>query len=1111
MSDRKDNYQILIEKLDKFSRKYYVNKLIRGFLYFTALALVLFLGMNFAEHFFEFGTGMRKTLFYSFIGMSVASFAFWVMLPLLNYFKLGKVISHEQAAGIIGDHFPDVKDKLLNVLQLSKQAENAPNAELVFAGINQKTEKIKLVPFRSAIDLGNNRKYLKYALPPLMLLIVMLFAAPNIIKDSTNRLINNNIETVKEAPFNFIIDKENLEVVQFEDHVLEVKVNGEVLPDQVFVDIDKYQYRLTKEDQNTFTYKFSNVQKTTDFKIFSGKVESDVNTLNVLKKPNILGFEVSLDYPNYTGRKDESLSNIGDLVVPVGTKLRWSFNASNTDDIALNFSQTKKLQKAERFDSELFTFKKRAMKDESYKLYISNNQLPNADSVAYAITVIPDLYPTISAEKFVDSLDSKLLFFVGEASDDHGMVNLSFNYQIKKHKGAQGELISIKMPKPDAKQVQFDYTWDVALLELGPGDEISYYFEIFDNDGVNGSKSAKTNLMMFEMPTLEELEEKEDQNNEDIQKKLEQSLKDSKKLQEDMKKMREKVLQKKELDWQDRKELEKLLDQQKEMEKQIEEAKEKFEENLKNQEQFEQPDEEIQEKQEKMQEMFEELMSEEMKDLMKQIEDLLQELEKDDALEMMEEMEFSDEEMEMELDRMIEMLKQLEVEKEMKDQMEKLEELAEKQEELAKETEEESKPQDQLEKEQEEINEEFEKLQEKQEEIEKKNEELEKPKDIGDQEEKMEDIEQDLSDSKEEIKKGDNKKASGKQKDGAQKMKQMASDMKMQMEAGEMEQMEEDMAALRQLLENLMTLSFDQEDLIDFFAKTNVNTPRYVDLVQQQYKMKDDFQIVEDSLQALSKRVFQIESFVTEKVHEIKSNVKDGLKDLEERKKPQASDHQQRSMKGLNDLALMLSEVMNQMQQQMSSMMQGSQMCKNPGGKPGQGKTPGDKISQGQKGLNEQMQKMKEGLEKGKDGKGMSKEFAQMAAKQAALRKALRDKQKEKQQRGQGDKELQELIDQMNKVETDLVNKRLTNEMMKRQQDILTKLLESEKAERQRKFEEKRKAEVATQKERKMPPSLEEYIKKRESEIEMFKHVSPSLRPYYKMLVEEYYKELKGE
>ena len=1111
MANSTNNYQLLISNLDKFIRKFYVNQLIRGFLYFFALVLVLFLGMNFLEHFFYFGSATRKVMFYSFMGVNAVSFVGWVLIPLLKYFHLGTVISHEQAAGIIGDHFPDVKDKLLNVLQLSKQAEGAPNAELVFAGINQKTEKIKLVPFKSAIDLGKNRKHLKYALPPLMLLFFILLAAPSLIKDSSNRLYNNDKEFERDAPFHFNINKEDLTVVQFEDFLLEVEVEGDILPNEVFVDIDNYQYRLNKDEQNKFSYRFSNVQKNTDFKIFSSGVESEKYNLNVLKKPNILGFDITLDYPNYIGRKNETLSNIGDLVIPIGTKINWNFNASNTDKIAVNFFDKKNRINTDRAGEKSFSYRKQALRDEIYKLYISNKALPNADSVGYSITVIPDLYPTIKSEKFVDSVDSKLLFFVGDAADDYGILNLSFNYRVKKANGQQGELVNIKMAKPSTKTAQFDYTFDLQELDLKPGDEVSYYFQVFDNDAVNGSKSAKTNLELFEMPTLEELEEKEDQNNEDIQKKLEESLKKSKKIQEDMKKMREKVLQKKELDWQDRKELEKLLDQQKQLEEDINEAKDKFEENMKNQEEFEQqPNEELKEKQEQMQEMFEELMSDEMKELMKQIEDLLQELNKDQALEMMEEMEMNDEEVEMELDRMIEMLKQLEMEKDMMEQIEELEKLAKEQEELAKETEEESKPQEELEKKQEEINEKFDEIQKKQEEMEKKNEEMENPKDLGEKKEEMEDIEKDLDDSKKDLEKKENKKASGKQKKAAGKMKEMAEQMQMDMEAGEMEQLEEDMAALRQLLENLMTLSFDQEDVIDNFSVTGVTTPRYVDLVQEQYKLKDDFQLVEDSLQALSKRVFQIESFVTEKVHDVKVNMKEGLTELEARKKPQASEHQQRSMKNVNDLALMLSEVMNQMQQQMSSMMEGSQMCKKPGGKPGSkpGSKPGDKMSQGQGELNKQMDAMKKALESGK--KGSSKEFAKMAAKQAALRKALRDLAKEKQQKGQGDEQLQEIIEQMDKVETDLVNKRLTNDMLKRQQDIMTRLLKAEKAERQREYEEKRKAETASQQERKMPTSLEEYLKKREAEIEMFKTVSPSLRPYYKMLVEEYYKSLKA-
>lgn len=94
----------------------------------------------------------------------------------------------------------------------------------------------------------------------------------------------------------------------------------------------------------------------------------------------------------------------------------------------------------------------------------------------------------------------------------------------------------------------------------------------------------------------------------------------------------------------------------------------------------------------------------------------------------------------------------------------------------------------------------------------------------------------------------------------------------------------------------------------------------------------------------------------------------------------------------------------------------------------------------------------------------------------------------------------------MDQIERDLVNKRLTNEMLKRQQEILTRLLEHEKAEREREQDEKRQAESARQIQPKMPPALEEYLKKRRAEIEQFRTVSPALKPYYKQLVEEYLK-----
>ncbi|MEM9919251.1 MAG: DUF4175 domain-containing protein [Bacteroidota bacterium] len=1111
MAVAKDNYTLLIEKLDSFIRKYYLNQIIRGVLYSVGLILALFLASTILEHYFYFGTGGRKLLFYSFVGSSLLALALWVVIPALRYFNLGKIISHEQAAQIIGLHFTNVKDKLLNILQLKQQADsNASGAALIRASINQKSEAIKPVPFRAAINLNNNRKYLKYALPPLLLLIIILFAAPSMIRDSTNRLINNNKMYEREAPFHFRIQQEDLTVVQYDDFSLDVEIEGDVLPDEVFIDIDNYQYRLTKEAANKFSYRFSNVQKDTEFKLFSSGVKSEDYELSVLKKPNILGFDVKLDYPAYTLRKDEKISNVGDLIVPMGTKIDWVFNSENTDNIAIRFNDLAELTPTNRFDDALFTFKKKALKDESYKIYVSNKYLPNADSVGYSISVVPDLHPSIRVEKFQDSVETKLLYFVGDASDDYGLRSLSFNYRIKKNNGAQGKLNTIKLEKPNNKEIQYTHTWDLELLELEPGDEVTYFFEVYDNDAVNGNKSARTNLMVFEKPTVEEYEEMAAKNNDDIKKDLERSLQESKKIQDDFKKLREKLLQEKDVDWQTKKEMEKLLERQKELEKQIEDAKQNFEENLKNQEEFTEPNEELAEKQEKLQEMFEELMSDEMKELMQQIEELMQKMEKDNALEMMEDMEMNDEKLEMELDRMLELFKQMEMDYEMEQQIDKLEELAKQQEELSQETETGEKEQEELKKEQEEINEKFEDIKEKMDELEKKNEELENKRDLGDSEEQMDDIQQELNESKEQLNQEQNKKASKSQKKASQKMQEMADQMAAQMEQGEMDQMQEDMASLRQLLENLVGLSFDQEDLIDLIAEANVNTPRYVELVQDQYKLKDDFQLVEDSLQALSKRIFQIETYVVEKVTEVKKNMKEGLEQLEERRKPQSAMHQQRVMKNVNDLALMLSEVMQQMQQQMSSMMQGSQMCSKPGGKGQSGKVPMDKISQGQQKLGEQMQQMRDAMQKGMQEGGTSKQFAEMAAKQAALRKALKELQKEKQQNGQGgSKQLQELLDQMNKTETDLVNKKLSNEMMKRQQEIMTRLLEAERAEREREYDNKRKSEVAEQKERKMPPSLEEYIKKREAEIEIYKSVSPALKPYYKMLVEEYFKSLK--
>lgn len=1114
-----NNYDLLISKLDQFIRKFYINKLLRGLLYFVGLVLATFLIFNLLEYFFEFSMNVRKGLYFGFIGIAGISLLTWVLIPLFQFLKLGKVISHTQAASIIGDHFANVKDKLLNILQLKEQvASTNGDTSLIEASIDQKIDGIKLVPFTSAIDLGNNKKYVKYAAIPLLFLVGIIFMAPNLISTSTERIIQNDKEFEKEAPFQFFVENEKLEAVQFDDFKLNVRVEGEQLPKEAFVHINNFPYKLTQVDKNHYSYTFKRLQKDVDFFVEANGFPSETNTLSIIPKPIILSFAAKIDYPNYLGRKDEVLNNTGDLNIPAGTKVTWDFEAQNTDDISIKFAKADSSIVTNRKGEEFFNYSKRFYKSDDYKIYVSNKKLSKADSIAYNVSVTPDAYPSISAQEIKDTTnDARTIYFLGDAQDDYGLKNIFFHYTISPEKGAQR---SQKIPVSQnlgKTSHRYTHNWSLDDLELNPGDQLSYYFEVWDNDGVNGSKNARSQTMNYRLKTIDEMEANAEENDDAIKSDMKESLKEAEKLKEEIKEIKEDLTKKKEMDWDDRNKVEKMLEKQKNLQEQIEQMQKEFEKNNDFKEEFKNESENIQEKKEQLEKLMEDILSDEMKEMLKKMEELMEEMESEEMMEQLEEMEMSNEQLERELDRMMELMKQLEMEQKMEETIDKLREMAEEQEDLAEETEQDNDGNlDEQEEKQEELNEEFEELKEDLEELEKMQEELDKDTENMEQnKEDAEKVQEDMEQSSDELEKQDSQKASEKQKDAAQKMQQMAAKMQQQMNEMKEEEAGEDIKAIRQLLENLIDMSMDQETVMDGFEATTTSNANYTSLVQDQYKLKDDFKIIEDSIVALSKRVPQIESFVIKELSVVEKNFQDGIDNLEDRKIDFATANQQYVMTSVNNLALMLSETMQQMQQQMMNSMPGSGSCDKPGGK-GSGLPDMSKM---QKALNEQLKQMQEGMGKpggkkpgGKGGSGMSQQMAEAAAQQAAIRNALKKINEEKNKDGKGGLgDLEKLMEEMEQSEEDIVNKRITRELLERQQEIMGKLLEAEKAEQTRGEEEKREARQAQQKPKQIPPEIEEYLKQREAETELYKTVPPSLNPYYKSLVERYFQKISNK
>ena len=160
-------YEILINKLSAFTQKYYQNLLLRGLI--VSFGLVAFALISFAllEHFGRFSMVSRSILFWTFSLLSSCILVVWVLIPILKLINLGKRLSDEEAAKIIGKHFPSVADKLLNVIQLKQQ--NKEGVGLLEASINQKALNLKPIPFVNAINFLENKRYLKYALIPVLI------------------------------------------------------------------------------------------------------------------------------------------------------------------------------------------------------------------------------------------------------------------------------------------------------------------------------------------------------------------------------------------------------------------------------------------------------------------------------------------------------------------------------------------------------------------------------------------------------------------------------------------------------------------------------------------------------------------------------------------------------------------------------------------------------------------------------------------------------------------------------------------------------------------------------------------------------------------------------
>ena len=1083
----------LDDQLTSFQRKYFYNKLLRGGLIFIALSGSYCILITGFESLVRPGSLIRGALLVFSILFILTAFWTFILRHLFALLKPKKYLTNEQAARLIGQKFSNINDRLINTLQL--QHLTGKQKSLAQASIDQRTLEFDQYAFDQSINLKLNGKYLYFVFPILLFVILLNQIRPGIYSESSQRILNYDQLYTRPAPFQFILLSKNLEVFKNESLLLKLALKGNEIPDLCYILIGDQRIRMKTEQNGQFSYLFETVPNDLIISFVSAGYQSKPYSVITKVKPELINFNVQLIYPSHTHKEPDILFNNGNLNIPEHTQISWNISCNDTDSVQFIVGDEPSILASYSPDNQLYNINYTAKTSNPYELVLANQYGKNQESIKYQITVLKDLFPELKANFFVDTLYYDFILITGTLSDDYGIHSLMID-----KKGGSDSLIVL--PVKDIPNSQsFYHQIPITSKMLNQQERIELQVILTDNDKPNGYKSSFSIPFYLQIPDDEYFKSLLSQKNTSSENAIKDLISKNESLQERLINMEERLKIKKNLDWKDRSMFKEILKEKQQLEDAIDELSNKMKELNQQQDKFNDKDPALKKKAAQLKELISNVLDEKTKKLFEELEQLLQENKNVKEIQKkLSAITNKEENIEQELNRVLELFKRLKLENDLDQAQKMIKKLSQDQQKLSTDAMKKEYSLNELKFQQDKISEKFENFKQDLNKIESLNQELLRPEPLSPTKNSEDLIDESLQQINDALKMKERKKASKKQKKASQEMKNLSNALANMQSNMQEEKLTENIEDLNRILDDLIKLSFNQEDIMTSFRTLKSMNPKFVLLSQEQLKLKDQVTVLSDSLLALSKRVVAISSFVTKELSELNRNINASILSLRQRKANTAVVNQQFSMTSMNNLALLLNDLLQQMRNQASGSGGGKSQDKSSGSLPN--------LRELQQQLSKQIQELKKG---GLKGRELSQELAEMAARQEMIRNELNklsNKLKGQPRRENTDNTLSKAIKDMEKNELNLINKQITQELIKRQEQILTRLLEAENALQNQNEDGRREAETAKNYKSHLPAALENYLKSKSQEIELLESIPINLHPFYKSEVNEYFKRI---
>ncbi len=266
---------------------------------------------------------------------------------------------------------------------------------------------------------------------------------------------------------------------------------------------------MTREEaENTWVYFLAAVKKDVVYYVDIGVKRSDRHMISVLDLPRVEQIALDYFYPEYTGIKNRTVKDGGDVIAPQGTRitLHAVFNKA-VDKAAILFGDGTTLDLAADNTGRTTasgTFV--VTKDSTYTIkVIDTEQLENESPYEYFVQSVPDAPPAVTLvrpgrDRRVMSLEE--VSVAAAAEDDYGLAGFALNYMVAGGQNREIDFLAAHKEQPNVK-IHGKTTLYLEDLDVTPGDFVFYYLTARDNNRLKDASEIVSDIYFLEVVPTE--------------------------------------------------------------------------------------------------------------------------------------------------------------------------------------------------------------------------------------------------------------------------------------------------------------------------------------------------------------------------------------------------------------------------------------------------------------------------------------------------------------------------------------------------------------------------------------------------------------------------------